>query len=344
MDRRIYAILGAGNGGQAMAGYLALHGYEVRLWNRSPARLAHVWASGGVPVLGAITGFGRVAVATTDLAQAVRGADVLMAVVPATAHRTLALSLARHVAPGQILLINPGRTGGDLEVQKSVSVAAVPAEDTPRVIAALGGAFPQFCPAASVLETSLDNMGAIFHPGVTLLNAARIEATGGDFDYYHHGVTPAVARVLEQIDNERMEVAAAYGVQSRSAREWLDDAYAAKGETLREAVLNNAGYAGIKAPAHLNHRYIWEDVPTSLVPIADLGRIAGVPTPTIDAMIDLASALHGIDYRREGRNAAAMGIAGMSVGQVEQMIREGEMTFGQARYQLDAPAAGDMPR
>jgi opine dehydrogenase len=228
-------------------------------------------------------------------------------------------------------------------IKKYVSLAAVPASDTPRIIAALNAAFPQFYAAASVLETSLDNMGAIFHPGVTLLNAARIEATGGDFDYYQDGVTPTVARVIEQIDNERMEVALAYGVRARSAKEWLAEAYAAEGGTLREAVLNNPGYAGIKAPPHLNHRYIWEDVPTSLVPIADLGRIAGVPTPTINAMIALASAIHDTDYRQEGRNAVTMGIAGLSAAEVRDMVREGETPIDGTDYPLQAPAAGNLP-
>lgn len=381
MNKRSYAVLGAGNGGQAMAGYLGLRGVEVRLWNRSPSKLDPVWRRGGIKLEGVIQGLSPVASATTDLAEAVDGADLLMVVLPATGHKPMAQALARVVSPGQIIVLNPGRTGGALEVRntlfehnaprdvmvaeaqtmlfasrllddgvchiysikKFVPLAAVPADDTPEIIAALNPAFPQFYGVSSVLETSLDNMGAIFHPGVTMLNAARIEATGGDFDYYQEGVTPTVARVIEQMDNERMEVAIAYGVRARSAREWLAEAYGADGQTLREAILNNPGYEGIKAPPHLNHRYIWEDVPTSLVPIADLGRIAGVPTPTINAMIALASAIHDTDYRREGRNAVSMGIAGLSTGEVLELIREGETSIGTTDFVAEQQAAGDLP-
>ena len=381
MNKQVYAVLGAGNGGQAMAGYLGRRGFEVRLYNRSPARLGPVWRRGGVALDGVVQGLGQVELATTDLAEAVTGADVLMVVLPATGHRSLASQLAAVIAPGQIVVLNPGRTGGALEVRNTlierraprdvvvaeaqtmlfasrvlddgichiysikrfVPLAAVPADDTAKAIAALNAAFPQFYAASSVLETSLDNMGAIFHPGVTLLNAARIEATGGDFDYYQEGVTPTVARVIEQIDNERMEVAEAYGVRARSAQEWLAEAYGADGGTLREAVLNNPGYAGIKAPPHLNHRYIWEDVPTSLVPIADLGRIAGVPTPTINAMIALASAAHDTDYRREGRNAVSMGIAGLSASEVLELITEGDAAFGETAFYAEPQVAGDLP-
>jgi len=381
VSRAIYAVLGGGNGGQAMAGYLGIRGHEVRLYNRTFGKLAAVRRRGGVVLEGDEQGLGRVTLATTDLAEAIRGADVIMVVVPATAHRPIAAQLARVVTSGQIVVLNPGRTGGALEVRnilieggsprgvlvaeaqtllfasrllddgvcrvysvkKFVPLAAVPAKDTARVLGIINHAFPQFYAAASVLETSLDNMGAIFHPGVTLLNAARIEATGGDFDYYQEGVTPTVARVIEQIDNERMEVAAAYGVRARSAKAWLNEAYGAEGETLHEAVLNNLGYAGIKAPPHLDHRYIWEDVPTSLVPIAVLGSIAGVATPTINAIVSLASAVHGTDYRREGRNAVNMGIAGLNADDVVALSRQGRTTYDDRIFIIDQPVAGDMP-
>lgn len=382
MRKSVYAVIGAGSGGQAMAGCLALMGHEVRLYNRSPLRLAPIWRQGGLTITGAVSGFAKLDVVTTDMAAAVRGARIIMVVVPATAHKQISEDLAGIVEPGQIVVLNPGRTGGALEVRRElaeggaahgvmvaeaqtllfasrtgedatchifsvkrfVPLAALPSEDTPQVLRALNPAFPQFYAASSVLETGLDNMGAIFHPGVTLLNAAHIEATGGEFDYYQEGITPTVARIIEQIDSERMDVARAYNVRARSALDWLGEAYGAQGDTLREAVLNNPGYRGIRAPAHLNHRYIWEDVPASLVPISALGRIAGVSTPTINAMISLASAMHDTDYRREGRNAARMGIAGRSPSEVLDLVREGDTALDHgAILSAHDPAAGDLP-
>ena len=73
-------------------------------------------------------------------------------------------------------------------------MAALPSSRTGELLDAVMGAFPQFVAASSVLATSLDNMGAIFHPGLTILNSARIEDTGGTFDYYHDGITPRLPR------------------------------------------------------------------------------------------------------------------------------------------------------
>ncbi len=85
------------------------------------------------------------------------------------------------------------------------------------MLEALRPAYPQFIDGVNVLHTGLDNMGAIFHPALTLLNAGRIESTNGDFQFYIEGVTPSVARVLEVLDRERVTVAAALGIRARTA-------------------------------------------------------------------------------------------------------------------------------
>lgn len=377
--RRVFSVLGAGGGGQAMAGCLSLGGAPVRLWNRSPEILTHIEKNGYITIEGSVRGRAYMDLVTSDLAQAVRGAHVIMIVMPATAHRPMAKRLAKLLRSGQVVVLNPGRTGGALEfrhtlmsegcengvmvaeaqtllvasrvtapgvchvysVKRSVGLAAVPAADTAHVVNAVAHDLPQFYAESHVLQTSLDNMGAIFHPGVTVLNMSRIEATAGDFDYYHDGVTPTVARVIDQIDQERLAVAHAYGVQARSAREWLFDAYGAEGDTLHSAVLNNKGYAGIKAPSTLGHRYIWEDVPASLVPISELGRLAGVSTPTIDAIIAISSAAHAVDYRSTGRNALHMGISGCSPDEVVEIAKRGVVAIDEPII-AQSPVAGGL--
>ncbi len=186
-------------------------------------------------------------------------------------------------------------------------------------------AYPQFIPAPSVLHTSLDNMGAIFHPALTLLNAGWIERTKGDFQFYIDGVTRSTAHVLEVLDRERVTIAAALGVQARSALRWLKDAYSAKGQTLYEAIQANPGYQGIKAPRNLRHRYIFEDVPFSLVPLASLGAQFGVDTWAIDAMVQLACVIHGTNYYERGRTVEDMGLKGLRVGEVTRYVQEGQI-------------------
>ena len=185
------AILGAGHAGRAMAGDLALRGAPVALWNRTPANIAVLRARGGVELAGEVEGFGRVRLITDDLEQALRDARLVIINVPAFAHREMAERCAPFLCDGQIVVLNPGRTFGALEfgralasvqcaagvlvaeaatnlmtarstgpaesyiarIKHAVPVAALQADRTPEVVAALGEWYPQFTPAANTLET-----------------------------------------------------------------------------------------------------------------------------------------------------------------------------------------------
>jgi opine dehydrogenase len=359
-----YTVIGAGNGGKAMAAHLALMGFSVTLYNRTPEHVAAVKTRGGVDLAGhedVPHGFGKLDLVTSDMGEALEGANVVMVVVPATAHADIARATAPHLRDGQIVVLHPGRTGGTLEfvhvlrqcecetdvtvaeaetliyaarsdgpaqarifrIKDAVPLAALPATRTPRVLEALFDAYPGFIDGKNVLQTSLNNMGAIFHPALTLLNAGRIESTGGEFQFYIDGVTPSVALVLEALDRERVTVAASLGIRAQTGMEWLRMAYDASGETLHEAIHNQPGYRGIKAPATLNHRYITEDVPMSLVPIAAIGQRYGVQVRGMDSIIRLACIVHHTDYWRRGRTLDRMGIEGLSVGEITQYVMEG---------------------
>ena len=366
MDKETrYTVIGAGHGGKTMAAHLAVMGFPVTLYNRTPENVAVIKTRGGIKLESyeeGPRGFGRLALVTSDMGEALEGTEVIMVVVPATAHSDIARIAAPHLRDGQIVVLNPGRTGGALEfvyvlrecdcqadvtvaeaetlvyasrsegpaqarifrIKEAVPLAALPATRTPRVLEALASAYPRFIDGTSVLHTSLNNMGAIFHPALTLLNAGRIESTGGEFQFYIDGATPSVARVLEALDRERVTVAASLGIRARTGIEWLRMAYDATGANLHEAIHNQPGYRGIKAPPTLNQRYITEDVPMSLVPIAALGQRYGVRVRGMDSIIRLACIIHRTDYWRRGRTLGKLGIEQLSVNEVTRYVMEGE--------------------
>jgi opine dehydrogenase len=360
-----YTVIGAGHGGKAMAAHLALMGFPVTLYNRTADNVAVIKARGGIELEsyeGGPRGFGQLAQVTSDMREALDGADVVMVVTPSTAHADIAQAAAPCLRDGQVVVLNPGRTGGSFEfahalkksgctadavvseaetliyasrsegpaqsrifrIKESVPVAALPATRTPEVLEALAPAYPQFIDGTSVLHTGLNNMGAIFHPALTLLNAGRIESTQGEFQFYIDGVTPTVARVLEVLDRERVTVASAIGIRARTGLEWLKMAYDATGADLHEAIHNQPGYYGIQAPPTLNHRYITEDVPMSLVPIAALGQRYGVSVRGMDSIIRLACIVHRTDYWRRGRTLDRLGIDELSVSELTQYAMEGK--------------------
>src|SRR3990172_5315822 len=194
-------------------------------------------------------GFGRLALVTSDMEAAVRHADVLMVVVLSSAHATIASKMAPHLKDGQIVILHPGRTCGAIEfdkvlrdsgcqadwtvaeaetfiyasradgpaqarifrIKEAVPLAALPAIKTQCVLEAIQPAYPQFIDGVDVLHTGLNNMGAIFHPAITILNAGWIESTHGDFQFYIDGVTPSEARILEVLDLERVTISSSLG-------------------------------------------------------------------------------------------------------------------------------------
>lgn len=311
---------------------------------------------------GTVEGFGPVD-ACPDLAGALAGADMVLVVVPASAHREIAYNCAPHLAHGQKVLLMPGRTAGAIEfrhtlsaagctadvlvgeaqtflyasrrtgpasarihgIKRQVEVAALPARRTLELLEDIKPAFPQFMPARWVWKTSLDNIGAIFHPAVVLLNTGWIETTRGTFRHYMDGISPSVAGYLERLDAERVKVARALGVGALSALEWLGEAYGSAGSTLYEAIQQTPAYWGVGAIDTIDHRYIWEDVPTGLVPIAELGRACGIATPLTDSLISLASAVCGQDFRSSGRTLGRLGLEGLSPKQIAHYAMEGDM-------------------
>jgi opine dehydrogenase len=339
-------------------------GFPVTLFNRTFDHIDVIKKRGGIELESneqGASGFARLKKVTSDINDALVDAEMIMVVVPSSAHADIAKTAAPHLKDGQIIVLHPGRTCGALEFEKvlrdhsctadvtiaeaetfiyasrsdgpaqahifrikeAVPLAALPATRTEQVLNKINEPYPQFIDGVNVLYTGLNNMGAIFHPALTLLNAGWIEATHGDYQFYIDGVTPSVARVLEALDRERVTVASSLGIRARTAMEWLKLAYDTSGEDLHDAVHNQPGYYGIKAPSTLSHRYIFEDIPMSLVPIASLGEQYGVSVRGMDSIIRIACIVHHTDYWRRGRTVNKLGISELSVNELIHYVSEG---------------------
>lgn len=352
------AIIGAGNGGVSMGAYMALRGASVNIYDKFPQALDHLKEKKGIELKGvSLNGFASFNVISTNIEEVIEECELIMVVAPAFAHRDIAQACAKALVDGQTIVLHPGRTGGAMEfykivkeinpsvnvsiaeaqtliyacrrtgpteatikgVKNKVSVAAIPSKDTEKVVLKLNEFYEQFVPAKNVLETSLLNIGAIFHPTPSILNIGRIECKE-DFEYYHEGISPCVGKILEKIDEERIAVANAFGIKTISTAEWLKEAYGVDGDMIYNAVQLNKAYSGIAAPKDSKTRYITEDVPMSLTPISELGTLANVDTPTIDNIIKIASIMHNVDYRANGRTMERMGIEGMNCDEIKKYV------------------------
>ena len=341
------AVLGAGNGGQAIAGYLAMQGYEVALYDIVEAKINELRTLGGVRLEGRIQGFGRISCITTDIAEAVRDAEIIMVTTIANAHKAVAHTIAPYLKDGQTVVLNPGRTCGALVfkqallesgckvrfylaeaqtlvyacrivengtvniigVKDEVLLSALPAADTDYVLSKVTPLYPSFTKTTNVLRTSLENIGAIFHPCVLLFNAAKIERN--EMFWFYRDMTEQVASFIERFDAERLAVGKAYGIDLLGVKEWIKVAYKdTVGNTLCERMRNNPAYHDIKSPSTIFTRQLTEDIPTGVLPIKELGKAANVETPLLESMIHISEALLGEDLHTNGRNLKNLGIEG----------------------------------
>lgn len=352
------AIIGAGNGGQAMAGHLSAQGHIVKLYDRNASTIEQLNNRKIIELEGCLQGVvGQPVLFTTNIGEAVDGAEIIMITTTATAHRDIALALMPYLDDGQYVVLNPGRTAGALEfyqvlksngftkkihlaeaqtliyacriiehgkvnvigIKDRVLLAGYPASETNQIIENLKPIYDCFYPAKNVLRTSFENIGAIFHPSVLLFNAASIER--GESFYFYRDMTPGLAHIIETLDSERLAVAKAFGIELISAKDWISYAYiGVEGDTLCERMQNNPAYYDILAPTKINCRQITEDIPTGIVPLAEFGDIAGIDTPIMDSLIELCSSLMHIDYKETGRTLRNLGLENLSVEEILKLV------------------------
>ena len=121
------AVIGAGNGGTAIAGYLASVGANVRLCDLFPEYLEGIRAAGGIDLtLEGVTSHQSLDLITSDVVQAIQGVNLIMVVTPSFTHKMIAQACCGALADGQVVVLNPGRTWGALEFLNTVRAGGGP--------------------------------------------------------------------------------------------------------------------------------------------------------------------------------------------------------------------------
>jgi opine dehydrogenase len=274
-------VLGAGNGGCAAAADLGARGFDVRLYNRSRARLEPLIERGGLERHGAAgDGFVELSLVTDDLAKAIRGADLVMLTVPISAHPVFAEPLGAALPPDSVVFLNPGHMGGGLflaheihrltgrtdvrtcevstltyacrmdgpasvnivQVMRRLPFAAFPGRHQAELFELVGEIYPAITEARDVLETGFMDINAVEHPPQIICNAGWVEHTKGDYLFYYEGTTPGVGRVIDALDEERRSVALAAGVPTRRFVEIFHE----MGYTTEAAVAKGTAHAALQ--------------------------------------------------------------------------------------------------
>jgi len=298
--------------------------------------------------------------ATTSVAEGIAGRDVIFLVVPAYGHEHFAHELTDAVEDGQTIVVGtdnfgslrmrqifedagvtadvtiagasispfPGRSHDPATVdihgvKANVPIAAVPATETDRVADQLNSAFSpdvQFNPARDIFEVNLTNLNVPMHTTISLFNLTHIDR-GDEYRFYGDGLTPAVERLITSLDGERLALGDGLDLDIPSLPNLVDNMYdECTGETIMELLGESPIHKSGLGPTSLEFRYITEDVPYGLVPMASICNELGIPCPTLDSMVHLLSIATGTDFEEEGLTAEDLGLEGLSSEEMQTLV------------------------
>jgi opine dehydrogenase len=358
------AVLGGGNGSFAAAGDFALAGHEVRLWRRDGNAVNAHRAVGSTVVVKDANGRreAKLALVTTDIAEAVRDAALILCPAPAFAQADIARQLAPHLRDDQVVFLPPATFGsmifaiatrdagnranisfaetgtlpwltrkhGAFEVAITIRAKRLPVGVFPlcaadHAIGVISRAFPEAIePCGDALSGALMNAGPIIHPPLIVMNAGPIEHFER-WDIHKEGTQAAIRRVTDALDGERIKVREALGYGAPHFP--LAHHYAKEGEIWMYGRgshdrLTDSGDWRERLVLS-EHRYMREDLRLGLSFLVSVAELAGVATPLARAFLSIGGAICGEDFSKGGRSLASLGLGSLHRAELQTLLREG---------------------
>lgn len=198
-------------------------------------------------------------------------------------------------------------------IRKRLDIAAVPAVKTEEAARLCESLFDvAFDRRDNLFAITLSNLNPPAHLAIALCNLTRME-NGGEFSSYG-GITPAVGNFLEDLDRERLSLAAAFGLSVRSIHDHYVLSFGVErgsvGEMAQAVALLRPN---VKGPKTLDTRFVTEDIPFGILPLVALGRIAGVAMPLHAAGGALMSSLYRRNFVKENDVVAKLDLGHESI-------------------------------
>lgn len=243
--------------------------------------------------------------------------------------------LRRQLAPAEVTIAElsgapylVSGTPGRIRVHgaaERIGAAALPGTATESVVDGLRPALPCLYAESSVLDVAFGGFSALLHAIPVLLAASEVERAHADARtlLLRDLLTPGIAgSVLHRVDTERRRVAFRYGVRELpSAADQLARTFGGTGGDLAEVVRDNEVFDELAVSVgNRGGPHVADEVPYSLVPLASAGRAAEVPTPATDSLVALASSLAGVDFARQGRTLASIGLDGPRPEELRRLL------------------------
>lgn len=346
-----YVIIGAGNGGQSLAGDMVLRGSNVTaIYDKNPNQVNPISENGGIKMSGSVVeGFAPV-FATADLKTAMESGNVFFVTITSNFHRTLAREMAQYIKPDHTVLLIPGYIGSSISFANELKnagvsnlpligetlslpyatrliapahagiktrkyalpMAAYPSTRNQELFSIVNPAIPETLLYTNTLEVGFNNPNPMTHTVYYLFNLGRVESPESVSTNFHAWGTPIVDRIRDTVDEERVALVKSMGLNVLSYEGFRQLSYA--GHKYLPLKQDNASLpaSSSQTPA----RFIDEDIPMGLVAYQSFGKLLGVPTPTIDVIISMANLVRQKDFTLEGTTVEKLGLSGLTAKEI----------------------------
>lgn len=179
----------------------------------------------------------------------------------------------------------------------------------------------QFIGCDDPLQAGINDGPGLHIIGI-IMQRRKIEAQE-NFNFYL-GLTQEMTAMIEELDTERIAVANAMGISDcPTTRDFLHTAYdipltdGGRERTLFDMVHDkdtpyyNPQEGPIRSPApkSMNHRYLYEEVMTRVVPLYYMAKALRIDTPLHKRLIEEAGKILSRDYFKEGRSLDDLGLS-----------------------------------
>ena len=353
-----FAVLGAGSAGQGIAGYFALNGHEVRLYNRTPEKIAPIAKSGKLKISGVIEGAAEIRKVSSEIKDIVTNVDSVLVTARAFGHQFLLEGCLDYLENNTIVLIFTGywaalrlrsllskyqRTDITIAettllplicqlmkpghvnisgIKSKVRIAVYPPSRAHGVYEKFGSILPQLFLGDNVLETSLENYNPIIHVPIALFNLGQLEKHQDRFGFYHDGISPKIAEAIDAIDAERMNLIGQLNLDLTTVRDMLVEYYGTEGTSTYEIIRNCRPMKGYVLPDPFS--YVREDLLYGLVPMASMCDLLGIPAKATKSLISSWQTVDSVNYWQEGVKVDRLGVEGMNSEQIVKLATSGQ--------------------
>lgn len=303
----------------------------------------------------------------TSAREIVEENDVILIALPANGHKRVFDEVAPHVRNGQSIIISSHSSFGAIYLSKllsehlgdnfsvpitawgttlctarrpsdvsvrvntirsSVDLCTIPDSESDHGLRLCQRLFPQvetFRPRKGLLAISLSNLNPQNHLGIAIGNISRMEK--GEAWYQSENITPTIGRLLESLDQERLAIADALSLETKTIFEHFSLSFRVPASNSIAEMNQEIHKKGndVYGPNTADSRYITEDIPFGLVPTIFLGEMVDRPATLHRSGVQLVSAMYGRDFVSDNDLLPALQLDQYSLEEIQQAALTGTL-------------------